>query len=130
MCLCSPSAAAASALTGTITDRPVRRAAEPPDTVLIVMDRLSRDLEQGCRVQADPSGTGYLLDDPAGRRDVERIEKPAYQREILGYLRSGAAFLWVRGDGLQLTPETAARVERSPVLFERGRWTIRAGSGR
>ena len=95
-------------------------------TVLILMNRLTPDLDAGCTVQADPSGAGYLLTDTAGRYDVERIEKPAYQREILRYLSSGAAFLWVRGDGLQLTPASVARLEQAPTVFSDGRWTIRA----
>ncbi len=98
-------------------------------TVLAVVDRLTPDLAAGCPLQADPSGIGYLLPDGRGSRGSERIDKPAFQREIVRYLRSGSAYLWTRGDGLQVTPATAERLRDAPVLFREGRWVLRAVTG-
>lgn len=95
-------------------------------TVLAVVDRLTPDLRAGCPMQADPSGIGYLLPDGHGSRGAQRLDKPAFQREIVRYLRSGSAYLWTRGDGLQVTPATAARLRSAPVLFQDGRWVLRA----
>ena len=55
-----------------------------------------------------------------------RLDKPAFQREIVRYLRSGSAYLWTRGDGLQVTPATAERLRSAPVLFRDGRWVLHA----
>ncbi|MFD1721000.1 glycosyltransferase family 39 protein [Amnibacterium endophyticum] len=94
-------------------------------TILIVLNRLSSDLARGCPFQSDLSGSGYVL---AIGRDVPggRLDDPRWQRRAVRYLHSGAAYLQVRGSGLQLDPASAAELERDPVLAGRGRWELRA----
>lgn len=96
--------------------------------VLIVLNRLSRDLERGCPFEADLSGSGYVLaighDDPGGR-----YEDPRFQRRAIAYLHSGSAYLRIRGAGLQLDERSLALLERDPVLAGRGRWALRTPAG-
>jgi hypothetical protein len=95
---------------------------------LIVTNRLTPEIADGCDLHADPSGIGFLMPSPPGT-NVERIEKPGFQRAILQYLHSGSAYVWLRGAGLQLSPTSVAVVDRDRVLFERGRFVLRASPG-
>lgn len=93
-------------------------------TILIVLNRLSSDLDRGCAFQSDLSGRGYLF---AITTHVEsRKEDPVWQRYAVRYLHSGAAYLRIRGDGLQLSDASLAVLERDPVLAGSGRWALRA----
>lgn len=94
-------------------------------TLLAVLDRLTPQVEAGCDVQADPSGAGYVLPYPNGVA-VQRIDQPAFQREIVRYLHSGDAWIRVRGPGLGLTDETRKLIDRDPVLFKSGRFVLHA----
>lgn len=94
-------------------------------TLLAVLDRLTPQVEAGCDVQADPSGAGYVLAYPNGIA-VDRIDQPAFQREIVRYLHSGAAWIRIRGAGLGLTDETRTLIDRDPVLFVSGRFVLHA----
>lgn len=93
-------------------------------TILLVLNRLSRDLEAGCPFEADLSGSGYVL--AIGRDVPGRYADPEFQRRAVAYLHSGAAYLRIRGAGLQLDPAGEAVLEQDPVLAGRGRWALRA----
>lgn len=92
-------------------------------TVLVLTGLVSRDLEHGCTLQADPSGVNFTLA-PPGRPQLLRPENPAFQREIVGYLHGADAYLLVRGADLGLSPASRRILERDPVLHRDGRFTV------
>lgn len=95
-------------------------------TILIVLNRLTPDLQRGCTVQSDPSGAGYVLV-PKGGKQVFRPANPLWQHEFLSYARSADAYLLVRGKILGLTPASQAVVDGDRVLYAKGRFTVRSG---
>jgi hypothetical protein len=94
---------------------------------LIQMDLLSRDLERGCPLRIDVTGTTYdtaaqwlATGDPVPRRS----NRP-WQRELLGYVLSGDATILILGDGDGLAPDTARTIEGLPVLVRVSGYTLR-----
>lgn len=96
-------------------------------TVLVLMNRLSADLDRGCDVQADPSGIGFVLTTP-GVPQVYRPQNPLFQKEIVSYLHSADAYIQSRSTvGLGLSTATQQLLDQDRVLARVHRFTIRAG---
>ncbi|RIX28272.1 DUF2029 domain-containing protein [Amnibacterium setariae] len=95
-------------------------------TILILMNRLTPDLRDGCVFRSDPSGYGYVLTPPGGKA-VFRPRNPVWQRSAMRYLRSADAYLLVRGDVFGLTPANRAIVRRDRELFRVDDLVIRSG---
>lgn len=95
-------------------------------TVLALLDVLSRDYRSGCRVWVDVTGLTYDVD--RGRRPdgsyLPRRQNRPWQRDLLGYLTSGAATMVVRGDADRLSSSSAAVLSRLPVLSEAGKFRL------
>lgn len=93
-------------------------------SLLILTGSLVRDLDNGCAVVLDPSGTSYdtdrgrLLSGPSG---PARQEAPEYQGAMVDWYTSGDAALFVRAaaDGLTDATWTTIR-ERLPGVVRRG----------
>jgi len=68
-------------------------------SALILMNRLSDDLDHGCPVWVDVTGRTYF--GAARSDDLSRVDNPAWQRELQRYLLSGDAVVIVRADGTQ-----------------------------
>ncbi|GAA1625914.1 glycosyltransferase 87 family protein [Georgenia ruanii] len=92
-------------------------------TALVLMDTLARDLTRGCRVWVDVSGLTY---DPARPgHGTPRSRDQRWQREVLGYLASGAATL-VHRPATGLGAASRATVATWPVLAEADGFRLRA----
>lgn len=110
---------AAARVTGCVTsDDPM---------LLIELNVLSRDFDRGCEVWIDVSGWTYDRDKvrSANGSSVQRVDNPTWQRDILGYLRSGDAVI-VHRAGTGLSDASKAALARGPVLARRGHWVLRA----
>ena len=99
-------------------------------TLLAVMDVLSRDLAHGCPLRPDVGGYSFgperqVVDGVI----VSRARNAGYQRSVVAYLLASDAFIRVRAN-TALNRESFARLREQPVLFRRGTFTIRAGTGR
>jgi alpha-1,2-mannosyltransferase len=103
-------------------------AADDPQA-LIQMNRLSRDLHEGCRVAVDVTGSTYAMFYATGPNGAEipRADNTAFQQYLIRYLTSARSFVVLRrkGDGLSL--RDARQLRRHPVLAESGRLDLRQG---
>jgi hypothetical protein len=95
-------------------------------TFLILMDRLTPEIRNGCTVRSDPSGYGYVLT-PTGGKQVFRPDNPVWQRSAMAYLHRADAYVLTRGKVFGLTPANEARVRRDRVLDVVGPFSIRTG---
>ena len=99
---------------------------------LIEMDTLTRDLDRGCANLVDVTGLRYDLwrrDGYGGSRAVDA----AWNRAMVGYLRSGNALIFMRSPtSLLLTPATQATVESGGLIADDDHYdlyrTVRAPS--
>jgi hypothetical protein len=95
-------------------------------TFLILMNRLTPEIHNGCTVRSDPSGYGYVLTPPGGEQ-VFRPDNPVWQHSAMAYLHRADAYILTRGKVFGLTPHNEARVRHDRVLAEIDKFTIRTG---
>lgn len=95
-------------------------------TFLILMDRLTPEIRNGCTVRSDPSGYGYVLT-PADGKHVFRPENPVWQHSTMAYLHRADAYLLTRGEVFGLSPHNEAKVRHDRVLAKVDPFTIRTG---
>jgi hypothetical protein len=84
------------------------------NSALILMNRLSDDLADGCRNWVDVTGHTYF--GQARSDDLSRPRNRVWQRLLQHYLLSGDAVLIVRADGTGPSRRTLTRISRGPVL--------------
>ncbi|MBA8794845.1 hypothetical protein FHX74_002464 [Friedmanniella endophytica] len=95
-------------------------------TTLIMLDRLSPDLERGCRLVVDLGG--YTYDRLVNGRQRARINNPAWQRIALDYLGSGEVAVISRFTTKRYASFTAKSrkvVDSWPVLARSRSWVAR-----
>ena len=92
---------------------------------LLLMDRLQRDIDGGCRLVVDLGGYSYyLIDSPYAQESRRRNED--WQRLALEYYRTGDAVISIRfSTETGFSKETARTIESWPILVESGRYEIR-----
>jgi len=94
--------------------------------LLVVTGTLRRDIDAGCPLKLDPSGTSYDTDPGLTGRARSRPNQPEYQQAVKTYYASSDAALFVRlteADGF--TGETWAAIRAElPVRHERGPVTV------
>jgi len=91
---------------------------------MVELDVLSRNFSRGCAVSVDVTGSTYDASARvgAGGEPVPRAENDAWQRQLLGYLRSGSAVMVLRGDdGDGLSMQSRAVIDSWRVLTGNGR---------
>jgi len=81
---------------------------------LILMNRLSDDLEHGCPVWVDVTGHTYF--GAAKSDELSRRDNPAWQHLLQRYLLSGDAAVIVRPPGTQPSAQTLRLLRRHPVI--------------
>lgn len=88
---------------------------------LVLLDLMSRELDQGCSVAVDVTGISYDHRVVARIGHVPRSRNPVYQQAISRYLDSGSAVVLVRGGADGLDKATLARLSagRELVRFPR-----------
>jgi alpha-1,2-mannosyltransferase len=92
-------------------------------TALIETGWLQRNFARHCRLVADLGGYSYDHIPPSHMRREEDI---AWQRLILGYLRSGGGSVLIRfSSGVGLSKQTAETVKNWPIIVRAGRFTLR-----
>jgi alpha-1,2-mannosyltransferase len=93
---------------------------------LIEMDALSRDLRNGCGVHVDVTGYTYEGELALGPGDrlLARPRNAAWQRQLLGYLRSGNAVILARGKGTGLSRASKRVITQWPVLSRIDGYTL------
>jgi hypothetical protein len=93
-------------------------------TVLVQLDRLSRDLDAGCVVPVDVSGITYdtLSDGGSSRRRNE-----PWQRFLQSYLVSGRSFIVARSASDHLTGAVQQQLAAHPPLAAGNGLTLRRG---
>lgn len=96
--------------------------------ILIAMNVLTHDLDEGCTVWPDVSGWTY---DPSVEETLPdghhaaRAENQNWQKRIVGYLTSGSAMIAYRPEtGLDARSEKT--VTSGPLLFHDGSWRLYA----
>ena len=90
--------------------------------LLIETGALRRDLEAGCPLMLDPTGTSYDTDRGLPRK---RPKQPEYQRAMEAYYGGSDAALFMRLPGDAFSPETWAAIRgRLPVTVELGAVTV------
>lgn len=83
---------------------------------LVLLDRLSSAVDQGCQEPIDVSGRAYEIGPrTATGAPVPRVRNPQWQEEILGYLTSGPAAVLTRGVGNGFDTDTAREIDRRTV---------------
>jgi alpha-1,2-mannosyltransferase len=97
--------------------------------LLVLTSALRRNIEAGCALVLDPTGTSYDTDRGrliAGSVASSRQQAPAYQQAMLDWYTSGDAALFARHSANGLTAATEAAIElRLPVERQRGIVTVR-----
>lgn len=93
---------------------------------LIEMNALSRDLRNDCKVHVDVTGYTYEGELALGPGDrlLARSKNAAWQRQVLGYLRSGNAVLLARGKGTGLSRASRRVIAQWPVLSRIDGYTL------
>lgn len=83
---------------------------------LVLLDVLSRDLDRGCTVAIDLSGTWF--DEPVVVRSqvVSRRDNPRYQDAVVDYLSTGGATVLVRAGGDGFSTATTKELARGRTL--------------
>ena len=95
--------------------------------LLIETGALHRDLEAGCPLRLDPSGTSYDTDRGLPRN---RPAQPEYQRAMEAYYAGSDAALFMRLPGDGFSPETWAAIRgRLPVTVDLGPVTVLVPQG-
>jgi hypothetical protein len=84
------------------------------NSALILMNRLSDDLADGCPNWVDVTGRTYF--GKAEADDIWRTHNQPWQRELQHYLLAGDAVVMVRADGTGPSAQTLALVTRGPAL--------------
>jgi alpha-1,2-mannosyltransferase len=94
--------------------------------VLIEMNVLSRDLRNRCPLHPDVTGYTYEGELALGPQDqvLARRNNPAWQREVLSYLKSGNAVLLARRKGTGLDHASMRAIKRWPVLARIDGYTL------
>lgn len=98
---------------------------------LILMNRLSKDLQDGCSVDVDVTGLTYgkyRLVGP-GNTMISRSRNIRWQHYLVQYLRSGSTFVVARRLGDGLSTASKARLALSPALAVVHGFTLRRGTG-
>jgi alpha-1,2-mannosyltransferase len=90
---------------------------------LIELDVLSKGLARGCPNWVDVTGRTYDVDAPTDRAKPSRKHNLRWQKDIVTYLRSGDAFLVIRGE-TGLKNKTLTKLVRLPVLSSVGGYTV------
>ena len=97
--------------------------------LLVLTSALRRNLEAGCSLVLDPTGTSYDTDRGrllAGSVAASRQRAPGYQQAMLDWYTSGDAALFARPSANGLTPATEAAIQqRLPVERRRGGVIVR-----
>jgi alpha-1,2-mannosyltransferase len=98
---------------------------------LIQMNRLSRDLRSGCRVDIDVTGITYdtLRRVRRDGKPVPRRNNRAFQQYLYNYLVSGNSFVVARRKGDGLTPDTSGALARRPALARSHGLVLQRGKG-
>ena len=81
------------------------------NSALILMNRLSHDLADGCRNWIDVTGHTYF--GRAKSDDLSRADNPVWQRDLQRYLLSGDAVVIARANGTEPSRATLKLVERN-----------------
>lgn len=99
---------------------------------LIQMNRLSRDLRSGCRVEIDVSGISYdtLRRVTPDGNPIPRDSNRAFQRHLYNYLMSGSSFVVARPSGHAIAGNISRALARQPALVQSHGLVLRKGSGR
>ena len=99
---------------------------------LIEMNVLSRDLSNDCMVHVDVTGYTYEGEIGLGANDLPlaRAKNAAWQKQILGYLRSGNAVILARGKSTGLSSASKQEITRWPVLTRIDGYTVFARNPR
>lgn len=85
---------------------------------LIELNLLSSDLRRSCEVWVDATGLTY---DRAARvtpdgRKVSQIRNPVWQRDLMGYLDSGAGVVILKHPNAVLSPQNFMQISKLPLL--------------
>lgn len=96
------------------------------DSALIAMDRLSRDLRRGCRVEVDVTGITYdrLARYRPDGKPISRRGNKDWQQYLLSYLASGSSSIVVRASNDSLAAATKRSIAARPVLAHVGRFVL------
>lgn len=98
-------------------------------TALIVMNVLTRNLNEHCALWPDVTGWTYDRDDvKVNGATVARAENARWQQHVTEYLLSGAAVLPIRS-GTGLSAESKATLTAGTVLFSHGPFRLFATTG-
>jgi hypothetical protein len=81
---------------------------------LILLNALSRDLQNGCPQWVDVSGRTYSID--RGQHYVDRSVNQRWQRDILAYLLAGQQYVLVDTVREGLNARTMAILRKGPVI--------------
>lgn len=97
------------------------------DSALIGMDRLSRDLQRGCRVEVDVTGITYgrLARHHPDGTPISRRANHDWQQYLLSYLDSGTSSIVIRPGGDSLSAATKRSIAERPVLAHVGPFVLR-----
>ena len=94
-------------------------------TGLIEVNALSRSLSNGCRVWVDMTGLTYDRDSQRnGTHAVSRLKNPLWQRDLLSYLTSGQATVFVNHPSANLSGDGLRRMLAQPLLASRGPYRV------
>jgi hypothetical protein len=124
---------------GKYVDVAALRAAAPPgcvaaddDTILVLMNRLSSDLREGCWVGVDVTGITYgpLDRHNAAGKHLPRIHNPAWQHYLYEHLSSAPSYVIARPKGDGLAPATHRLLHRDQLLVKQPGVVLRASTGR
>lgn len=97
-----------------------RCVASDSPALLVLVDRLSRNLDNGCPAVFDFSGVGYTLDYPRDRPigpSALRAESAQYQQFAQQYFEQADYVILHRRSMTGLSPETLAILERRPLVL-------------
>ena len=110
--------------TRTVTSRPGCILSDSPNA-LIQMNVVRRNLDRGCRPDADIHGISHDMVGP--ERNIDRRSSPAYQAYILDYLRSGDTVLIAQriGASAYMSATTKKIVSSWDRLDQRGPFVFR-----
>jgi hypothetical protein len=115
----------ATQLTAAVANRACVQSDSP--TALIELNALSRGLRVGCQNWIDVTGRTYGVD--ASTDDARRIDDPAWQRDLLGYLESGDAVILLRPHNTGVSRATMRALRHPGVLARAGGYVVyRTGS--
>ncbi len=94
--------------------------------VLVQLNVLSRDLERGCQVRIDVTGSAYGTDKLLLRngKQAPRRLNTRWQRNLVSYLRSGTAAMLVTTAPGTLPRSAQAEIRRWPVLARAGKYVV------